>query len=169
MIRDAVPEDLEDLVRLVHELARYERADEPVEVTVDGLRHLLFGPEPKVFALVAESDEAVVGMAIYFLSFSTWTGRHGLYLEDLFVEPTHRSRGIGRSLITALGTRAAELGCARLEWGVLNWNEPAISFYRSLGALPMDEWTTYRLSGQALADLAGPAQHRATSPFPSSL
>jgi GNAT superfamily N-acetyltransferase len=163
MIRDAVQTDAEDLVRLVRGLAQYERAAEAVEVTVEGLRDLLFRHDPKVFALVADSGGSVVGMAVYFVSFSTWTGRHGLYLEDLFVEPEHRCRGIGRSLVRALAQRAAELGYARLEWAVLDWNEPALGFYRSLGAVPMDGWTTYRLSGQALADLARSAPERGKS------
>ena len=108
-----------------------------------------------MFALLAEVDEAVVGMAIYFVSFSTWTGRHGLYLEDLFVEPAHRSGGIGRALMRALATRALDLGYKRLEWAVLDWNEPAVSFYRSLGAVPLHDWTTFRLSGERLERLAG--------------
>ena len=143
----------------MHELARYERAPNSVEASAEDLRRALFGLDPKVFAVVAELDGSVVGMAIYFVSFSTWTGRHGLYLEDLFVEPAHRSRGIGRSLLSVVAARAVGLGCARLEWAVLDWNEPALGFYRSLGAVPMDEWTTYRLSGRALADVAREAEH----------
>jgi GNAT superfamily N-acetyltransferase len=154
-IRDAVPGDTSDLLRLIGELASYERAADAVEATEADLRRDLFGATPRVFALVAEVDGLVVGMAVYFVSFSTWTGRHGLYLEDLFVAPAHRAIGIGRALMRALATRAMDLGYRRLEWAVLDWNEPAISFYRRLGAVPMDEWTTFRLAGDALARLAG--------------
>jgi ribosomal protein S18 acetylase RimI-like enzyme len=183
MIRDAVAADAGQLFELVEELATYERAAELVDASEADLHAALFGPDPKVFAIVAEEgglaegglawpegavpegggpegagpQGSVVGMAIYFFSFSTWTGRHGLYVEDIFVKPEHRSRGIGRALLRALAARAVELGCARVEWAVLNWNERAIDFYRSLGAVAMDEWTTYRLMGPALADLAVPS------------
>jgi GNAT superfamily N-acetyltransferase len=156
VIRDATPADVPDLFRLVEALAAYEREPDAVEATEDDLRRALFGPDPKVFALVAEEHGAVVGMAIYFLSFSTWTGRHSLYLEDLFVDPAARGRGTGKALLAALASRAVGIGCARLEWAVLDWNDPAIGFYRSLGAVPMDEWTTFRLTGQALVALARP-------------
>jgi GNAT superfamily N-acetyltransferase len=155
LIRDAGPDDASDLLRLIRELASYERAADAVETTEADLRRDLFGGQPQVFALVAEVEGSVVGMAIYFLSFSTWTGRHGLYLEDLFVEPAHRAKGIGRALMRALAARAVELGYRRLEWAVLDWNTPAVDFYRALGAVPMEEWTTFRLSGQALARFAG--------------
>jgi GNAT superfamily N-acetyltransferase len=157
VIRDAVPADVGDLLRLIRALARYEREPDTVETSEDDLRQALFDPEPKVFALVAETAGRLVGMAIYFVSFSTWTGRHGLYLEDLFVEPAYRSAGVGRALMSALAARALGLGYKRLEWAVLDWNEPAISFYRGLGAAAMDEWTTYRLAGTALTGLAGGA------------
>ena len=153
-IRDAVPADISDLLRLIRELAGYEREPDAVEATEADLRRHLFDPGPKVFALVAEVDGSVVGMAIYFVSFSTWTGRHGLYLEDLFVEPAHRSQGVGRALMQALAGRAVDRGYQRLEWAVLDWNQPAIGFYRALGAIPMDEWTTFRLAGEALARFA---------------
>jgi GNAT superfamily N-acetyltransferase len=154
VIRDAVPADVGDLLRLIRALARYEREPDAVETLESDLHRALFDPEPKVFALVAETAGRVVGMAIYFVSFSTWTGRHGLYLEDLFVEPAHRSAGVGRALMSALADRSLRLGYKRLEWAVLDWNEPAISFYRSLGAAAMDEWTTYRLAGADLTGLA---------------
>jgi GNAT superfamily N-acetyltransferase len=154
LIRDAVETDVAELLRLVRELARFEQAPDAVEATEEDLRRALFGPEPKVFALVAEDARAVVGMAIYFVSFSTWTGRNGLYLEDLFVVPERRSAGLGRELMTALAVRAVELGCARLEWSVLDWNAAAIGFYRSLGAIALDDWTTFRLTGPSLAELA---------------
>jgi GNAT superfamily N-acetyltransferase len=156
VIRDVVPADVGDLLRLIRALASYEREPDAVETSEDDLRQALFDPEPRVFALVAETAGRVVGMAIYFVSFSTWTGRHGLYLEDLFVEPAHRSAGVGRALMSALAARSLRLGYKRLEWAVLDWNEPAISFYRGLGAAAMDEWTTYRLAGAALTSLAAP-------------
>jgi GNAT superfamily N-acetyltransferase len=162
VIRDAVPADAGDLLRLIRALASYEREPDAVETSEDDLRQALFDPEPKVFALVAETAGRVVGMAIYFVSFSTWTGRHGLYLEDLFVEPAHRSAGVGRALMSALAARTLRLGYKRLEWAVLDWNEPAISFYRGLGAAAMDEWTTYRLTGAALTSLAAPGQELRT-------
>jgi GNAT superfamily N-acetyltransferase len=155
LIRDAGPADVEHLLRLIQELAEFERASDSVQATEEGLHRALFCPDPKVFALVAEEEGAVVGMAIYFVSFSTWTGRHGLYLEDIFVVPEHRSRGLGRELVITLAVRAVQLGCRRVEWAVLDWNEAAISFYESLGAEAMDEWTTFRLSGQSLAALGG--------------
>jgi GNAT superfamily N-acetyltransferase len=155
LIRDATPDDAGDLLRLIRDLASYERAPDAVEATEGDLRRDLFGAQPKVFALVAEDERSVVGMAIYFASFSTWTGRHGLYLEDLFVEPACRAKGIGTALMGALAARATALGYKRLEWAVLDWNQPAIGFYRSLGAAPMEDWTTFRLSGHALDRLAG--------------
>lgn len=157
MIRDAAPSDLGDLLRLIRALAVYEKEPDAVETTGDDLRRALFGPEPKVFASVAEADGEVVGMAIYFLTFSTWTGRHSLYLEDLFVDPHARGRGLGRALLTSLAARAVEWGCARMEWAVLDWNDPAIGFYRAMGARPMDGWTVYRLSGEDLAAAAAGA------------
>lgn len=160
MIRDAVPADVEQLLRLIRELAEFERAIDAVQATEQDIHRVLFCPEPKVFALVAEEAGSVLGMAIYFVSFSTWTGRHGLYLEDIFVIPECRSRGRGRELMTALAGRAVELGCSRLEWSVLNWNETAIGFYQSLGAVAMDDWTTFRLSGPALASLGRGSSQR---------
>lgn len=145
MIRDAGPDDVADLLRLIRTLAAYEREPAAVKTTEDMLASSLFGPEPKAHAFVAEQGGRVVGMALWFFSYSTWTGRPGLYLEDLVVESDHRGEGIGQSLMSALRDHAMELGCARMEWSVLDWNEPAIRFYRSLGAAPMDEWTTWRM------------------------
>jgi GNAT superfamily N-acetyltransferase len=158
LVRDAAPEDVGQLVDLVRQLARYERSEDAVKATEEDLRRALFCPAPQVFALVAEADGKVVGIAVYFMSFSTWTGRQGLYLEDLFVVPEHRSRGVGRALLGTLAARALDRGCARLEWAVLDWNQSAIDFYRSLGATANDDWTTFRLSGTALAQLGD--QHR---------
>jgi GNAT superfamily N-acetyltransferase len=155
VIREAQPGDAPDLLRLVRALAEYEGEPGAVEATEASLAAALFRPDPLVHAHVAEEDGRVVGMAIWFLSFSTWTGRHSLYLEDLFVEPAQRGRGTGRALLARLASRAVELGCARVDWSVLDWNEPAIGFYRSLGARPMDEWTTWRLEGTSLGALAG--------------
>jgi GNAT superfamily N-acetyltransferase len=155
VIRPAEPSDAAALLRLIKELAAYEREPDAVEATEASLAEVLFCPAPLVHALVAEAGGRVVGMAIWFLSFSTWTGRHSLFLEDLFVEPGQRGTGLGRELMRALATTAVEHGCARMDWSVLDWNEPSIGFYRSLGARPMDEWTGWRIDGDGLAKLAG--------------
>jgi len=139
---------------MVHALAEYEREQDQVVATEADLAEAFFGPVPKVFALVAENAGAVVGMAMYFFSFSTWTGRHGLYIEDLFVVPGQRRQGTGKALLAALAERAVQTGCTRVEWVVLDWNQPAIDFYLSIGALPMDEWRTFRLDGEALSEVA---------------
>lgn len=153
MIREALPGDTGDLLRLIRALADYEREPEAVDATEESLAAALFCPNPKVHAHVAEADGRVVGMAVWFLSFSTWTGRHSLYLEDLFVEPAARRHGVGRALLRCLADRALDLGCARMDWSVLDWNEPAMAFYRTLGARPMEEWTTWRVEAEALARL----------------
>ncbi len=157
MIRPAVPADVPTLVALVRELADYERAPESAVLDDTSLRAALFGPAPQVFAHVAVEDVTgdVVGFAVWFLNFSTWLGRHGIYLEDLFVRPVARGRGFGRALIAELARTALERDYQRLDWWVLDWNETAHRFYRSLGAEPMDEWTTWRLSGPALQELGG--------------
>ena len=157
VIRPARLEDTAAMVSLVHALAEYELAPDQVELGAADLEAALFGAEPKVFAHVAEIDGAVVGVAIWFLNFSTWTGHHGIYLEDLFVRPEARRRGAGRALVTELARLAVARGYSRVEWAVLDWNEPAVAFYRRLGALAQDEWTVFRLSGAALARL-GAAQ-----------
>ncbi|HMC38693.1 MAG TPA: GNAT family N-acetyltransferase [Acidimicrobiales bacterium] len=150
MIREARADDVPDLLRLIRGLAEYEREPDAVVATEESLTKALFGPGAIVHALVAEADGRVVGMALWFLAFSTWTGRHSLYLEDLFVEPEQRGGGLGRALMETLAGRAVEQGCARMDWSVLDWNEPSIGFYRSLGATPLDGWTTWRLEGPAL-------------------
>ncbi len=155
MIRPASRHDVPVLVELVRELATYERASEEVEIDEISLERALFGPEPSAFALVATSGDSVFGMAIYYRSFSTWTGRPGIYLEDLYVRPAHRGLGVGKALLTCLAQRALEDGCRRLEWSVLDWNKPAIAFYESIGAVATDDWTRYRLSGSVLRDFAG--------------
>jgi GNAT superfamily N-acetyltransferase len=142
------------LVELIGELAEYERARDEVEIDDVMLERALFGPEPSVFARVATVDDLVVGMALYYRSFSTWTGRPGIYLEDLYVRPAHRGLGIGRALLASLARLALDEDCRRLEWSVLDWNQPAIAFYQSIGAVATDEWTRYRLAGLALREFA---------------
>jgi GNAT superfamily N-acetyltransferase len=154
LIRPALASDVARIHALVVDLATYERAAEEVRSTPDSLHEALFGPQPAAYALVAEVDGVVVGFALYFRSFSTWEGVHGIYLEDLFVAPEQRGSGLGKALLAALAAIAVERGYARLEWAVLNWNQPAIDFYNSLGAVPMDEWTVYRLAGPALQRVA---------------
>lgn len=126
-------------------------------MTEQQLHAALFGEHVSLYAHVAEVDGDVVGFAVWFRNFSTWRGRHGIYLEDLFVAPEHRGSGLGKSLLAELARECETKGYARLEWWVLNWNEPSIAFYRSLGAVAMDEWTVFRLTGRALRDLAGSA------------
>lgn len=157
-IRAVEERDVDAVVGLVHELAGYERAAEHCLLTSDQLRAALFGPSSALFGHVAETAASsgrrvVVGCALWFLNFSTWRGVHGLYLEDLYVQPAHRGAGIGRALLARLAGVCAERGLARLEWSVLDWNTPSIGFYRSLGAVPMDEWTVFRLDGTALEAL----------------
>ena len=154
MIRPAEPRDVTAIVGLVRELADYERALHEVHLTEAGLHDDLFGTTPRVFAHVADVEGEVVGIAIWFFSYSTWRGRHGIYLEDLFVRPAHRGHGLGKALLAALAVEAVRSGCARVEWSVLDWNTPSIDFYRALGAEPMDEWTVFRLTGDALSALA---------------
>lgn len=137
-------------MRLVRALATYEREPDAAVATEDDFRAAFFGESPRAFADVAEVDGAVVGMAVWFYTFSTWTGRHGIWLEDLFVEPEHRGRGLGKALLVGLAQRCVAEGLTRLEWTVLDWNEPSIAFYRSLGASGLDEWTTHRVDGPNL-------------------
>jgi GNAT superfamily N-acetyltransferase len=154
MIRAAAPGDVDDLLQMIHDLAEFERSPGSVEITGAQLRDALFGPSPTAFAHVADVEGRVVGMAIWFLTFSTWTGRNGIHLEDLYVRPEARAAGVGRALLSELTAIAARAGYARVEWSVLTWNEQALQFYRALGAVPLDEWVGYRLSGPALASLA---------------
>jgi len=153
IVRRARPGDEHDILRLVRALATYEREPDAVKATPEGLAALLFGDAPKVFAHVAEQDGRVVGMAVWFFNFSTWTGRHGLYLEDLFVDPEVRGGGVARALFEALGHEAKTHDCARIDWGVLDWNELAKGFYRKLGARHMTEWEPWRIDGEALEAL----------------
>ena len=153
-IRPARPEDAELLVNLVLELAVYEKLEQHARATPDDFRRHLFGVRPAAEAALAEVDGEPVGFALWFSTFSTFRGQPGLYLEDIFVKPGFRGRGIGKGLLAAVARRAVERGCGRLEWSVLDWNAPAIGFYRSLGARPMDEWTVYRIDDDALRGLA---------------
>ncbi len=155
-IRDATRADVADLVRLVRDLALYEKEPEAATATEEQFATALFPDDghPAAYALVAERDGHVVGMAIWFTSFSTWTGRHGLWLEDLFVEPEQRGAGIGKALLVRLAAICVERDWTRFEWWVLDWNTPSIEFYRSRGAVAQDGWTTYRVDGDALTALA---------------
>ncbi len=155
MIRPATVADVPSILELVRELATYERAGGLVSATEESLRSALFGPAPAAFAHVATGpDGAVVGFALWFLSFSTWLGRHGIYLEDLYVRPDQRGAGHGRSMLATLAGIAVERGYGRLEWSVLDWNVDAQGFYRQLGAAPQDEWTVWRVDEEGLAQLA---------------
>lgn len=154
VLRAACPGDEPGILARIHDLAVYENEPDAVENTVEAITETLFGAEPRAFAHVVELDGDIVGIAIWFLTYSTWTGRHGIWLEDLCVHADHRAAGYGKALIASLAEVCAERGYARLEWAVLDWNEPALGFYRSLGAMPQDEWTTQRLTGLALAELA---------------
>ena len=157
-IRRVEPGDVAAVVGLVHELATYERAADECHLTEAQLSTALFGDHVALYGHVAELDGAVVGCALWFLNFSTWRGVHGIYLEDLFVQPGHRGLGLGRALLAALAEECLRRGYARLEWWVLDWNEPSIGFYRSLGAVAQDEWTVFRLTDDALADVAALTQ-----------
>lgn len=155
VIRSASPADVPAIHQLIRELAEYERSLAEVTATEADLRAALFTAQPAVFAHVAELDGRIAGFALWFLNFSTWVGRHGIYLEDLYVTPAMRGSGIGRALLAELAAICVQCGYGRLEWWVLDWNSPARGFYRSLGAIPMDEWTVHRLTGPALRALAG--------------
>ena len=153
-VRPAVPDDCDAIAAMIRELAVYEKLEDQAKATADDLRRNLFGPRPFAEAFVAEVCVEAVGFALFFHTFSTFRGQPGIYLEDLFVRPNHRGRGIGKALLATLAKTAVDRGCGRLEWAVLDWNEPAIGFYRSLGAVPMDEWTVYRVDDAPLVRLA---------------
>lgn len=155
-IRPAVPADVPAIVGLVRALARYEKLEHKVEATEADIAAALFGPSPRVFCDLAEAEGRVAGFALWFYTFSTFVGRHGLYLEDLYVEPEFRARGIGKALIRHLARRCVSEKLGRFEWSVLDWNEPAIQFYRAQGARLMDDWTVCRVDGEALAALGRP-------------
>lgn len=154
VIRPARPDDAELLVSLVRELAAYEKLEQFVLATPDDLRRHLFGANPAAEAAIAEVGGAAVGFAVWFSTFSTFRGQRSFYLEDIFVRPDFRGRGIGKALLATAARRAVESGCRRMDWSVLDWNTPAIQFYRSLGARPLSEWTVYRIEEGALRTLA---------------
>lgn len=160
LIREAMPADIDAMHQMIIDLAVYEREPDAVEASADDLRAALFSSEksgksaPALYAHVAEVGGEVVGMAIWFLNYSTWLGTHGIYLEDLYVKPEHRGTGVGKALLKKLAQVCVENGYSRFQWWVLDWNEPAIEFYRSHGAVAMDEWVVYRLSGEALHNFA---------------
>jgi GNAT superfamily N-acetyltransferase len=156
-IRPAQLDDAELLVNLVFELAVYEKLEQHARATPEDFRRHLFGSRPAAEAVVAEVEGEPVGFALWFSTFSTFRGQPGLYLEDIFVKPGCRGRGIGKALLAAVAKKAVERGCARLEWSVLDWNAPAIGFYQALGARPMDEWTVFRIDDEPLRRLAGQA------------
>ena len=153
-IREATEKDVPLILSLIRELAEYEKLSDEVVATEDGLREGLFGERRYAEVLIAEHDGAPAGFALFFHNFSTFLGKPGIYLEDLYVKPAFRGGGIGKKLLVRLASLAKGRGCGRLTWWVLDWNEPAIGFYRSVGAEPMDDWTVYRVSGSALEDLA---------------
>jgi len=153
-IRPAGIDDVPVILELIKDLATYERAPNDVVATEEGLKEVLFGAKPAAEVLIAREGKEAVGFAVFFHNFSTWLGRPGLYLEDLFVRPEKRGSGYGRALLVHLARIAQERGCGRMEWAVLDWNEPAIGFYRKLGAVPMHEWTVFRLTPDEIARLA---------------
>ncbi len=155
MIRPARPQDVPQIHRLIRELAEYEKSLDQVTATEEDLRRALFGERPAVFAHVAEQDGAVAGFALWFLNYSTWLGRHGIWLEDLYVTPRLRGTGLGRALLAELARICVRSGYGRLDWWVLDWNSAARGFYTSLGAAAMDDWTVHRISGEDLRALAG--------------
>ncbi|TCP49201.1 L-amino acid N-acyltransferase YncA [Tamaricihabitans halophyticus] len=154
-IRPARPDDVPAVVELVHALADYQGAAHKCQLTVEQLNAALFGPKPALFGFVAVADDQVAGMALWFLNFSTWTGTHGVYLEDLYVRDDHRGSGLGKALLATLAEECVRNGYQRMEWSVLEWNTPAINVYDALGAAPAEETLLYRLSGDALSTLAG--------------
>ena len=153
-IRPANVADIPLILQLIRDLATYERAPNDVTATEEQLGRVLFGDKPSAEVLLGFENQSPVGFAVFFHNFSTWLGRPGLYLEDLFVQPEKRGRGYGRALLVHLAGIARERGCGRMEWAVLDWNDPAIQFYRRLGATPMDEWTVFRLTSDGISKLA---------------
>ena len=153
-LRDATPADVPLVLRFVRALAEYERLGHEAVATEADFRRLLFGEPPRAWAMIAEWEGAPVGLALWYYSVSTFLGRPSLYVEDVFVEPAYRNRGLGRAIFVELARRALAEGCGRMEWSVLDWNAPSIAFYRSIGARPKQGWTLQRLGGEALAALA---------------
>jgi GNAT superfamily N-acetyltransferase len=154
-LRDAREGDAAEIARLVYELAVYEKLADKAVGTAEDFRVQLFGPRPRAYAMMAEVESRAVGLAIWFYNFSTFQARPGLYVEDVFVEPEYRGLGIGRAFFRAMAQRALAEGCKRMEWSVLDWNTPAVAFYRAMGAVAMDEWTVQRLYDSEMRVLAG--------------
>jgi GNAT superfamily N-acetyltransferase len=158
LIRPVRPDDIDEVLEMVRELAEYEQAADQLIATAQMYQRIFFGANPAVFALVIEHPgpgHQLVGFAIYFRNFSTWLGKYGLYLEDLYVRPQYRGHGYGKSLLAHLAKECLDNDYGRLEWWVLDWNAPALGFYRSLGAEPMTDWTVHRITGTDLVNLAG--------------
>ncbi len=153
-IRPATIDDTDEILALIYELALYEKAPDEAKATRGQIIESFFVDDSKVFCEIVEVDGAIAGFAIWFLNYSTWQGKHGIYLEDLFIRPQYRGRGYGKALLKHLAAICEERGYGRFQWWVLDWNEPSIEFYKALGAVAMDEWTVYRVSGQALRNLA---------------
>jgi len=152
-IRPAKREEVGEVLQLIQDLATYEKAPDQVEASEDDLLNTIFVKDPRVFCDLVEVDGQIAGIAIWFLNYSTWQAKHGIYLEDLYIKPEFRARGYGKALLKHLAQICDKEGYGRLQWWVLDWNSPAIEFYKSFGAEAMDEWTVYRTSGQALKDL----------------
>ena len=152
-IRPAKREEVGEVLQLIQDLATYEKAPDQVEASEDDLLNTIFAKDPRVFCDLVEVDGQIAGMAIWFLNYSTWQAKHGIYLEDLYIKPEFRARGYGKALLKHLAQICDRDGYGRLQWWVLDWNSPAIEFYQSLGVEAMDEWTVYRTSGQALKNL----------------
>jgi GNAT superfamily N-acetyltransferase len=153
-IRSAAKSDLPVILQFIHDLAVYEKAPDEVKLSLDDLNDSLFGQNPQVFCLISEQGNETTGFAVWHLNYSTWVGKHGIYLEDLYVDPKFRGQGHGKALLQKLAQICIEKGYKRLQWWVLDWNESAIDFYKSIGAEPMAEWTVFRLSGSSLRKLA---------------
>jgi GNAT superfamily N-acetyltransferase len=153
-IRPATIKDTDEILAMIYELALYEKAPEEAKANREQIIESFFSEDPKVFCEIVEVDGSVAGFAIWFLNYSTWQGKHGIYLEDLFVRPQYRGKGFGKALLKHLAAICEERGYGRFQWWVLDWNQPAIDFYKSLGAVAMDEWTVFRVSEQALTQLA---------------
>jgi len=154
IVRPATIADLPDIFKYIHALAEYEKASDEVVLSLDDLEQSFFGENPQVYCLLSQEANVVTGIAIWHLNYSTWLGKYGLYLEDLFVDPKYRGAGHGKALLVRLAQICVERGYPRFQWWVLDWNEPAIDFYKSFGAVAMDEWTVFRLSGDSLKKLA---------------
>lgn len=155
-IRPATVADTDEILQLIYELAVYEKAPDDAKATREQIIEGFFQDDPKVFCEIVEVDGAIAGLAIWFLNYSTWQGKHGIYLEDLFIRPQYRGKGYGKALLKHLASICEDRGYGRFQWWVLDWNTPAIEFYKSLGAVSMDSWTVYRVSEDALTALSKP-------------